>query len=228
MSRVKRKARKATRIAKRTVRKTARVEKRTVRKATRVAKRVARKAPARPTPVGLADLTNAPGMKQAAGGPSLNEISQGQDYPLDEQQQQAPETGGLSGIQNDPFKAAEQPGDFGSPDPNAGYEPSEEEEPQEVEAVEESGEDFSDIIGGIIGGVGNAVGGILKGLNINTGARKKAKADQAIQAYQARAAATLAASGSGTKKSNTGLYIGIGAAALILIIVVFFVMKKKR
>lgn len=212
--------RRAARKAKRAVRKSARVAKRTTRKAARVARRQARKSgPAEPQ--GLADMTEAPGMKTAAGGPSLNDIGQGAE---EAPERPTPRTsGGLSGIQNDPFKAAQQTKDFGEPQDEPQEEPAEE-EPQEPEAEAES-EDYDNIIGAAIGGIGQAVGGILKGLNINTGARKKAASDAQLAAFQARAAAAQAAAA--PKKSNTGLYIGIGAGVLVLVIIVIFVMKKK-
>jgi hypothetical protein len=111
-------------------------------------------------------------------------------------------------------------------DPEPIYEEAAEEEAQDDDGQEYTPdpENESNIIGEAIAGIGNAVGGILKGLNINTGAHKAQKANAQIEAYKARQAAAQAATG---KKSNTGLYIALAAGALILV-VIFFVMKKKR
>lgn len=243
MSKVRRQARKTARQTKRATRKTARVTKRTERKAARQNKRAPGKGSTRPTPKGLADLTSAPGMKEAAGGPSLNEIATGGVTPGEvpatakDTAGPGPISGGLSGIQeNGPFQFSKEKPMFDPPGadlaPSQEPEPDEpetqEDEPQDDEPQEEQqddGEGFSNIIGEAIGGIGNAVGGILKGLNINSGARKKAKGDAQLAAYQAKAAAIAAQQPQ--KKNNTALYIGLAVGAVVIIGLVIFMMKKK-
>ena len=227
----------AKRQARRTVRKTKRAVRKTNRKAARAARGGRPKfLPPLPfmkkKPKGLADLTNAPGLDTPAGGPSLNDISQGAtaagEFPQPAGLGLPAETpgasGGLSGIQEDPFKTV-GPMDFGEPE----QEPLPEEvESEEVQDEEQGEENYSDIIGDAIGGIGNAVGGILKGLNINTGAHKKAKNDAVLAAYQAKvAAAQAAAGGNQPKKSNTALYIGIGVVVLVVVVIVVMMKKKK-
>jgi len=208
-----RKARKAKRAEKRQARRT----KRAVRKQTRQAKRATRRAgrrgqPAQPS-AGLAELTSTPGMQMQAGGPSLAEIADDGAPQLGPIMPEATVTGGLSGIQAGTDEREPEP------------------EYMEVEQVEEpgiegegSGEDQDE--SNIIGQIGQAVGGILKGLNINSGNRQRAKNDAQLQAYNARVAAAQAAA---PQKSNKGMYIGIAIGVIVLVVVILVVvMKKKR